>query len=365
MTELLKFPGLGLELNINRVAFSFGPFTVYWYGILIVTGLGLALIYANKRAKEFGINKDKMLDIVLWGTIGSIIGARAYFVAFSWDLYKDNLASIFKIWEGGIAIYGAIIGALIVGIFVAKKKKVKCLPLTDLVFTCFLLGQGIGRWGNFFNIEAFGSNTTLPWGMTSDSIVSYLTRHQAELAEIGVAVDPNMPVHPTFFYESIWCLIGFFILAWYTKRRKFDGEMTLMYAMWYGAERFVVEGLRTDSLMWGKVRVSQALALVTVIVALAIFIYMRRKISKAEDKTLFTPYGHTEAGKKENMTAEEKTEFEHKEQEEKNKSENNEETAVKEADNEETENTQEVVNTEETLETDKSIAENKTNTEEN
>lgn len=326
MTELLKFPGLGLELNIDRVAFSFGPFTVYWYGILIVTGLGLALMYANKRAKEFGINKDKLLDIVLYGTIGSIIGARAYFVAFSWDLYKDNLASIFKIWEGGIAIYGAIIGALIVGLFVAKKKKVKCLPLTDLVFTCFLLGQGIGRWGNFFNIEAFGSNTTLPWGMTSDSIVGYLTRHQAELAEIGVTVDPMMPVHPTFFYESIWCLIGFVILAYYTKRRKFDGEMTLMYAMWYGAERFVVEGLRTDSLMWGKVRVSQALALVTVIVALAIFIYMRLKIQKAEDKTVFTPYGHTEAGKKENMTFHQIEEYELAKQN-KTESENTEDTA--------------------------------------
>ena len=299
MTEVLKFPGLGIQFNINRVAFSFGPFTVYWYGIMIATGLVLAVLYANKRASEFGINKDKLMDIILIGTIGSIIGARAYFVAFSWDKYKDDLLSIFKIWEGGIAIYGAIIGALLFGLIAAKKKGVKCLALTDLALPCFLLGQGIGRWGNFFNIEAFGSNTTLPWGMTSDGIVMYLQRHQAELAEIGVTVDPNMPVHPTFLYESIWCLIGFVIIAFYAKHRKFDGELTLLYAIWYGAERFIVEGLRTDSLMWGKVRVSQALALVTVIISLGIYIYIIYN-SKKKGISLM-PYGHTPEGAKENL----------------------------------------------------------------
>ncbi len=299
MTEILKFPGLGIQFNINRAAFSIGPFTVYWYGIMIATGLVLAVIYANKRAAEFGVNKDKLMDIILIGTIGSIIGARAYFVIFSWDKYKNDLLSVFKIWEGGIAIYGAIIGALIFGLLTAKKKGVKYLALTDLALPCFLLGQGIGRWGNFFNIEAFGSNTSMPWGMTSDSIVYYLQAHQAELAKIGVTVDPNMPVHPTFLYESIWCLIGFVLFAFYAKHRKFDGELTLFYAIWYGAERFVVEGLRTDSLMWGKVRVSQALALITVITALCIYIYVRKfRKTKFGD---MVPYGHTPEGISENQ----------------------------------------------------------------
>ncbi|MEF9984578.1 MAG: prolipoprotein diacylglyceryl transferase [Oscillospiraceae bacterium] len=296
MKELLSFPGLGLEFNINRVAFSIGPVTVYWYGILIAIGLLLATTYAMKRSNEFGINSDKLMDILLIGTIGSIIGARAYYVIFSWDMFKDDLMSIFKTWEGGIAIYGGIIGAIVVGCIVAKMKNVKILPLTDIAFTGFLLGQGIGRWGNFINIEAFGSNTTMPWGMTSQSIVSYLEQHQAQLAEIGVTVNPQMPVHPTFLYESLWCLLGFAIVALYTKRRRFDGEITLFYMMWYGSERFVVEGLRTDSLMMGGVRVSQVLAGITVLIAVAIMVYIRVKIKKANDENYLIPFGKTAEG---------------------------------------------------------------------
>lgn len=296
MTEVLSFPGLGLEFELNRVAFTMGPITVYWYGIIIATALLLGVVYAMKRSNEFGINSDKLMDILLVGTIGAIVGARAYYVAFSFDMFKDDLLSVFKIWEGGIAIYGGIIGALIVGVIMAKYKKVKVLPLVDLAMSGFLLGQGIGRWGNFMNIEAFGSNTTMPWGMTSQSIVSYLEQHQAGLAEIGVVIDPTMPVHPTFFYESIWCLIGFAIVAFYTKHRRFDGEITLFYAMWYGVERFVVEGLRTDSLMIGNFRISQMLAGVSVIIAAAILIYVRVKIKKANDENYLKPFGKTEEG---------------------------------------------------------------------
>ena len=148
-----------------------------------------------------------------------------------------------------------------------QDSKVRFVPAVDLAAGGFFIGQAIGRWGNFVNIEAFGGNTSLPWGMSSSVITSYLTEHEAELEALGMNIDPNMPVHPTFLYESIWCLLGFLFLAWYTKRRKFDGELILIYMMWYGAGRAVIEGLRTDSLMIPNtsLRASQMLALAMVI----------------------------------------------------------------------------------------------------
>ena len=170
MKEILSFPGLGFEIALNPEVFSIGPLSIKWYGLLIAVGLLLGAIYANKRSKEFGINQDKFIDVLVIGTIGSIIFARAYYVIFSWDMFKDDILSAFKIWEGGIAIYGSIIGALLVGGLAARAKKMKVMPLIDLTLNSFLIGQAVGRWGNFVNIEAFGSNTTMPWGMTSDSI---------------------------------------------------------------------------------------------------------------------------------------------------------------------------------------------------
>ena len=157
----------------------------------------------------------------------------------------------------------------------------------DLAGMGFLLGQGIGRWGNFVNQEAFGTNTTLPWGMYSEGTCNYLSSVQETLAAQGVAVDPSLPVHPTFLYESIWCLLGFFLLWAYMKRRKFHGELILMYVMWYGAERFFVEGLRTDSLMVGSFRISQVIAAVSVIAALCIWLALRKKY---KDKPLTVTY---------------------------------------------------------------------------
>ncbi len=293
MTEILSFPGLGLEIPLNRVAFEIGPLTVYWYGIFAATGIMLGLLYAMKRSGEFGLTADDVSDVFLYGAIGGIVGARLYFVAFSWENYKDDLLSIFEIWNGGIAIYGGLIGGMLVGVYVAKRKRLPVLALVDVFLTAFLLGQGIGRWGNFVNIEAFGSNTTLPWGMTSPSIVAYLTRQSEELASQGVFIDPSMPVHPTFFYESAWCIIGFLLIATLTKKRRFDGEITLFYCIWYGAERFVVEGLRTDSLMLGNIRISQMLSGFAVIIAAIIWIYVKNKIKKANDNEYLIPYGHS------------------------------------------------------------------------
>lgn len=282
--EILRFPGLGWEIPISRVAVSIGSLEIYWYGVIIAVGFGLGLWVYLSHNRSCGIHPDEGLDIILWSMLGAIVGARAYYVAFQWDHYKDNLKEIFNLRGGGLAIYGGIIGALIVAFIVCRSKKLPMLPVADAAFPGVMLGQAIGRWGNFFNMEAFGTNTTLPWGMTSDTISNYLSRHQAALLAQGVVVDPAMPVHPTFLYESLWNLIGVAILLlWLFPRRSYDGQITLGYMAWYGLGRFFVEGLRTDSLMWGSVRVSQALGGVLFIVAaglmLAIFLWSRKPMT--------------------------------------------------------------------------------------
>ena len=282
--EILRFPGLGWEIPISRVAVSIGSLEIYWYGVIIAVGFGLGLWVYLSHNRSCGIHPDEGLDIILWSMLGAIVGARAYYVAFQWDHYKDNLKEIFNLRGGGRAIYGGIIGALIVAFIVCRSKKLPMLPVADAAFPGVMLGQAIGRWGNFFNMEAFGTNTTLPWGMTSDTISNYLSRHQAALLAQGVVVDPAMPVHPTFLYESLWNLIGVAVLLlWLFPRRSYDGQITLGYTAWYGLGRFFVEGLRTDSLMWGSVRVSQALGGVLFIVAaglmLAIFLWSRKPMT--------------------------------------------------------------------------------------
>lgn len=282
--EVLRFPGLGWEIPISRVAVSIGSLEIYWYGVIIAVGFGLGLWVYLSHNRSCGIHPDEGLDIILWSMLGAIVGARAYYVAFQWDHYKDNLKEIFNLRGGGLAIYGGIIGALIVAFIVCRSKKLPMLPVADAAFPGVMLGQAIGRWGNFFNMEAFGTNTTLPWGMTSDTISNYLSRHQAALLAQGVVVDPAMPVHPTFLYESLWNLIGVAVLLlWLFPRRSYDGQITLGYTAWYGLGRFFVEGLRTDSLMWGSVRVSQVLGGVLFIVAaglmLAIFLWSRKPMT--------------------------------------------------------------------------------------
>lgn len=294
--RIVSFPGLGLEFQVNRVAFQIGSMPIYWYGILIALGFILAILYVLKRAKGFGVDSDRMLDVIMGGAIGGIIGARLYFVAFKWEDYSKNLALIFDTRSGGMAIYGGVIFGFLAGYLMCKWRKVKFLPGADLVANAFLLGQGIGRWGNFINIEAFGSNTSLPWGMSSPVIVDYLSAHEAELEAIGMNIDPNMPVHPTFLYESLWCLLGFVLIGLYAKHRRFDGELILFYAVWYGSERMVVEGLRTDSLLipGTTVRVSQILATLLVVAAAAIWITIRMKIKKANDPDYLRLYVTTD-----------------------------------------------------------------------
>lgn len=284
----LIFPKLGWEFTVNSDAFTVFGLTIKWYGIMITLGLLLAFFYCFKRMKNYGLDQDRVVDAVFFGLIGGIIGARAYFVLMQWDDYKDNLSSVFSIRDGGLAIYGGIIGSVIIGCIVAKIRKVRIAPLLDLAGMGFLIGQGFGRWGNFFNHEAFGSNTNLPWGMTSLRIQNYLSENANKIFEsTGIQVDPLIPVHPCFLYESLWCFIGFLILHLYSKKRKFDGEIFLLYVGWYGLGRFFIEGLRTDSLMIGHIRVSQLVAGVCVLAALIIILAKRRKIALDGEYTFY------------------------------------------------------------------------------
>lgn len=257
----VTFPSLNLSFDINNVAFSIGDYDVYWYGIIIGIGFILAFLYAMKNLKRFGISADKFLDCVIVGLITAVLGARLYYVLFRWDMYKDNLASIFAIHDGGLAIYGGIIGALLGGCIVAKIVKLSIPAVLDIAALGFLIGQGIGRWGNFVNQEAFGTPTDLPWGMMSENTA-------------------GQTVHPCFLYESLWCLLGFVLLHIFSKKfRKYDGQIFLLYLAWYGLERMIVEGLRTDSLYtpFLNLRVSQILAAVTMITAIVLLIVFRNR----------------------------------------------------------------------------------------
>mgnify|MGYP004579056963 FL=1 len=284
LTNLVQFPGLGLSFELNRVAFSIGRFNVYWYGVCIAFGICLALVFAFRHSVEFGVDADSMVDVILIGIVLGIASARAYYVAMAPFKYESSWEMI-AIRDGGLAIYGGIIGGFLFGGLACKWRGVPVLSMFDLTAMGFLLGQCCGRWGNFFNQEAFGCNTTLPWGMYSEATRDYLMGSTVT-AQSGVTIDPNLPVHPTFLYESIWCLVGFILLFRYIKKRKFNGDIALRYMIWYGAGRFWIEALRTDSLMLVPsigLRVSQLIAGIAVAAGVAAEIYFTRK---AEGKPL-------------------------------------------------------------------------------
>lgn len=266
----VSFPGLGINgLEINRTAFSIGSFNVYWYGILIAVGLLLAVLYAYFNAKRYDVDRNKLIDCVIVGIITAVIGARLYYVAFRWDSFSSDPMKIFDVRDGGLAIYGGIIGALAGGLIVAKIKKMKFLPILDITMTGFLIGQAIGRWGNFFNQEAFGSETDSVFRMISENTV----------------IDGRMvAVHPCFLYESVWCALGFVLLFIVNRRyQRYHGQVFYLYLVWYGFERTIVEGLRTDSLylpfqVFGyDVRVSQALSAILVLIGIALLIINRNR----------------------------------------------------------------------------------------
>ena len=252
----ISFPFLGLEVNPPRVL-SLGPLNIHLYGMAIGLGLILAVIYVCRRSKEFGLKEDDILDGVLWITPFAIVCARIYYVAFSWKDYADNPLSVFAIWEGGIAIYGSVIGAVIGVIVLCKVKQLKVATVLDVTLLGFFIGQILGRWGNFFNREAFGAATDSFFRMGLYNTVTSQWEYY----------------HPTFLYESVWNLVGFILLHFLSKRRQYDGQIALGYAAWYGLGRCFIEGLRVDSLYWGSFRVSQVLAGLTCVAASAILLW--------------------------------------------------------------------------------------------
>ncbi len=261
----VQFPGLGINVTISPDAFSIGSMSVKWYGVIIAAGFLLAFLYVMSSCKKFKVDDDKLLDTVIVGIIGGIIGARAYYVLFyTGDQYIKNPISALYIWEGGLGIYGGIIGGLICGALVAKFRKISVAAVLDLASLGFLIGQTIGRWGNFVNQEAFGVETNLPWGMTSE-------------ATSRVA---SGPVHPCFLYESLWCLLGFVLLHIFSRKfRRYDGQVFLLYLVWYGIGRFFIEGLRTDSLIMPMlpIRISQFVAALTVVASVVLLIVFRNR----------------------------------------------------------------------------------------
>lgn len=284
----ISFPKLGIDFHIDPTAFSIGGLTIQWYGIIIVIGLLLAVIYCIPRMKRFGLDSDKAVDAIIGGVIGGIIGARIYYVLLRWDDYKDNLIDIFKTRNGGLAIYGGLIGSVAVGLLICHIKKVRKLPMLDLSVLGFLIGQSVGRWGNFVNQEAFGTNTDSILGMTGgriqNSIINSAAYMDGDLYQKGIEISEKYAVHPCFLYESLWCLLGFIILAFWSKRRRYDGQLLLMYLTWYGIERFFVEGLRTDSLMLGNIRFSQALSAILVITSIILQIVMFFRVRRDPDR---------------------------------------------------------------------------------
>ncbi len=273
----VSFPGLGLQFELRRQAFEIFGIEIYWYGIIIAFGFLLAVLLGIKSCRKYKLVPDNILDLVLFAAPVAIVFARLFYVIFSWDQYKDNLLDIVRIRDGGLAIYGGVIGALLVAWIYAKKKNMTFLHLVDFAIPYLALGQGIGRWGNFMNQEAFGTMTALPWRMNGTVPDEYLT---SMLPAIDLT---RFGVHPTFLYESLWDIAIFLFLAYYRKKKKVEGEVLLLYFMLYGFGRAFIEGLRTDSLYLGSFRISQLLSVILLLVALVLFIYRRIKIRRAED----------------------------------------------------------------------------------
>ena len=270
----------GIHLKLSPIAFTIpigkGHWDIYWYGIIIATGFLLALIYGLKNAGRYKLNPDRMLDVILVATPIAILSARAYYVIFDGeklngigDFFGFGTSSGFA----GLAIYGGVIGAFVSGALMCKLRKIKILDMFDVAAVGFLIGQGIGRWGNFVNQEAYGAFTGSSWwGMQSEKTIS----------EMGEGL-----VHPCFLYESIWCIAGFFILNHFSKKRRFSGEISLMYCVWYGFGRGFIELLRTDSLMIGKLKVSCLLSFAVCIAGVAALAVMRRRFAESSADTAY------------------------------------------------------------------------------
>lgn len=267
-------PGFGLDFLLDRVAFRVFGISVYWYGLIIAAGFLLAVVYCYRKAPKFGIRPESLIDMLIFAVPLSIIGARLYYILFYLDFFRKpdgsiNFKEMLLIRDGGLAIYGGIIAAVLTLFVFCRVKKYKFSAYLDIGAFGLLIGQAVGRWGNFMNVEAYGAETSLPWRMGI----------QVWSSQAGAYVP--MEVHPTFLYESLWNVVGFLLLVLIARKwRKFDGQLFLTYVAWYGVGRAWIEGLRTDSLYFfglklfgAPVRTSQVLAVVTAAVAIGLLVY--------------------------------------------------------------------------------------------
>lgn len=290
--NVVTFPGLGLEFELNRVAFSLFGKEIYWYGVIIAVGFILAVLYGCRKTAPFGVDQDKVLDMLFIAVPAAIIGARAYYVIFYLDLYIDDAGKFdwgeaIAVWDGGLAIYGGIIAAVLAAAIYCKIRKQPFWSYADCGAYGFLIGQLVGRWGNFMNVEAYGGVTDAPWRMCSAKIARELLYEEQIGAEVYEQImEGTLGVHPTFLYESLWNLIGFILLVvLFRKGRKFNGQVFLCYVIWYGVGRTVIEGLRTDSLYFFNtgLRTSQLVGILSVIAAIIIYIIRLKTAGPASE----------------------------------------------------------------------------------
>ncbi len=295
--KYITFPGLGLDLTINKIFVFFGSVSIHWYGFIIAVGFVLAAVWGCTHYKEFGIRQNYLIDMIYVLIPAGIIGARLYYVIFEFENiyyvpgdFWATVGKIVRIWDGGLAIYGGIIGGAIAVLIYCRIRKIPFLTVADITVMGLLIGQCIGRWGNFVNVEAFGSITTVPWRMAGQNVADYLMNTgQVNEATYQSILDGTLGVHPTFLYESLWNLLGFILIALILRHfRRFDGQMFLTYVAWYGLGRFWIESLRTDSLYipGTELRISQVLALGTAVIALVILLYVLL-VRKADPSGLY------------------------------------------------------------------------------
>ena len=274
--EIVTFPGLGWKFTVDNVCVDIGGLKVYWYGVLIALAVGLGIALGLKQCRRFGVTPDLLTDYMLLSIPMAFVGARLYYVFCEWDTYyvkgnfKETLSGIINVRGGGLAIYGGVLGAILAIFLMCKIRKVPMATILDFAIVYIPLGQAIGRWGNFFNQEAFGTTTTLPWGMKSTTIARYLSLNCPTL-------NSDLPVHPTFFYESVADLAIFASLLAVRDKSKKPWTTTSAYFILYGIARFFIEGLRTDSLYIGNtnLRISQVLSLVLVVIGLLLIALTR------------------------------------------------------------------------------------------
>ncbi len=281
----VTFPGLGLEFELDRVAFSVFGHPIYWYGIIIAVGFLLAVGYVMWRAPRYGADSDKIIDMLLFLVPLCIVGARVYYVIFNPSICFDadgkfSFYRMIAFWDGGLAIYGAVLTGIAVILVYCRVWKQNFWDYADMGALGVMIGQAVGRWGNFVNVEAYGSITAVPWRMSSVTIANWLWG-QGQIADMDTyraVADGTLGVHPTFFYESMWNLTGFAILALLARRRKFRGQTFAGYLIWYGLGRAVIEGLRTDSLYFfgTGIRTSQMVGILSVAVGIVMLIVRSR-----------------------------------------------------------------------------------------